>query len=135
MATYASFEDLPVWQHAVELYVEVFKLCERTKLRTDFKMRDQVRDAASSISNNIAEGFEYNSNKSFYNYLRIAKGSAGETRNQLILSYKVGMIEKSDYEILYPKLKYISQEISNFMDYLSANPRGRKFENKIDQKQ
>ncbi len=129
MPTYSSFEDLPVWQHAVDLYVEVYKLCERTNLKNDFKMRDQVRDAASSVSNNIAEGFEYNSNKSFYNFLRIAKGSAGETRNQLILSYKVGVIDKKDYDMMYPRLISLSQEISNFMDYLKKNPRGRKFDN------
>ena len=97
MATYSSFEDLPVWQHAVEVYVEVYKLCERTKLKHDYKMRSQLLDAASSISNNIAEGFEYNSNKSFHNFLRIAKGSSGETRNELLLSMRVGMIEAADY--------------------------------------
>jgi four helix bundle protein len=53
--------------------------------------------AAISISNNIAEGFKYNSNKQLIKYLGIAKGSAGELRSQLYLLQKAGKISLEVY--------------------------------------
>lgn len=37
-------------------------------------MKDQLRRAACSMSDNIAEGFEYNNNPDFIRFLNYAKG-------------------------------------------------------------
>lgn len=59
MPTYNSFTELPLWKDAVEFAADIYKFCEIGALKTDYRMKDQLRAAASSISNNIAEGFEY----------------------------------------------------------------------------
>ncbi len=87
MATINSFEDLDIWKKAQELGKLVYDLCEaNNKVAKDFSFKDQIKRAVLSISNNIAEGFEYNNNKDFVRYLRIAKGSCGEVRNCLLFS-------------------------------------------------
>jgi four helix bundle protein len=58
------FEDLDIWNEAVDIGVEIYKLTSSSKLEKDYSSKDQLRRAAISISNNIAEGFEYNSNGS-----------------------------------------------------------------------
>ena len=58
-----SFEDLEVWKNASDLGVEIYKLSSTGRISKDFGLRDQVQRAALSISNNIAEGYEYDNNK------------------------------------------------------------------------
>jgi len=74
MATVKRFEDLEVWAKAVALAVAAYEVSNKGELKTDFGMRDQLRRAAVSVSNNIAEGFEYNNNKVFTRFLNYSKG-------------------------------------------------------------
>jgi len=113
-----TFEDLEVWQKAIEFVGEIYKITEQGKLKTDFSAKDQIRRAAFSISCNIAEGFEYNSTLEFLRFLKYAKGSAGEVRNQLIVFYRIGYISKNEYDKLTGKIIELSQHITNFMKYL-----------------
>jgi four helix bundle protein len=118
MGTIQRFEDLEIWQKAVDIAVDVYQLADKGSLSNDFKSRGQFIVAAISISNNIAEGFEYNSNRSFINFLRYAKGSAGEVRSQAFVLVRAGRISESEYQSLYIKLESISKEIKGFMKYL-----------------
>ena len=121
MASYKRFEDLPVWVDAKNLFVQVFACCEKGKLKSDFGMKDQMRRAAASVSNNIAEGFEQNNNKVFYNYLRIAKGSCGELRNQILLCSEVGLLSVEESNHLNDCAVELSKQLSSFMKYLKAD--------------
>jgi len=97
MATVHSFEELEIWKKAQELAAMVYELCETNKkIARDFSFKDQIKRAALSISNNIAEGFEYNNNNYFVQFLRIAKGSCGEVRNCLLFSLKVKYTSESE---------------------------------------
>jgi len=78
-----TFEDLLVWQKAMEMVKQIYLVSQDRKLNKDFALRDQLRSAALSIPTNIAEGFERASTKEYLNFLNIAKGSAGELRSLL----------------------------------------------------
>jgi len=65
--------------------VKIYQLVESEKSAKDYRAKDQLIGSAISLSNNIAEGFEYNRNRRFIRYLEISKGSAGEFRSQLFL--------------------------------------------------
>ena len=80
---YQSFEDLPVWQAAIELALRVYNLTEDPAFRESGDLPDQLRRASLSVSNNIAEGFERGTTPERLMFLYIARGSAGETRSQL----------------------------------------------------
>lgn len=112
------FEDIEVWQKAVDFAIEIYKISEIGKLNKDFDAKSQLRRAAFSISNNIAEGFEYNSTSEFLRFLKYAKGSAGEVRNHLIILSRVGYIDRNDFERLLKNVVELSQHIANFMKYL-----------------
>jgi len=91
-----SFEDLVVWQKAQELAVKIYHLAELNKfIKNDFTLKDQLKRSAISISDNIAEGFEYNNNPDFYRFLRIAKGSCGELRNKILFIKRLNNIEEA----------------------------------------
>jgi four helix bundle protein len=107
------FEDLFIWQKAIEFAKEIYLITEKKGLKNDFGLKNQMRDSAVSISSNIAEGFERRSRKEYLNFLNIAKGSAGEIRSQLYVAFEVGYLEKSELEYLREKAKFLSGSITN----------------------
>ena len=80
---YERFEDLPVWQAAMELAREIYRLTRDRFFTQPGDLRDQLRRAALSVSNNIAEGFERGSTAELLAFLYIARGSAAEVRSML----------------------------------------------------
>lgn len=55
---YERFEGLPCWQKARELCRAFFEIISKEKFRKDFSLRDQIGQAAGSVMDNIAEGFD-----------------------------------------------------------------------------
>jgi four helix bundle protein len=102
--------------------VDVFGLSETGPISRDFGTKDQIRRSAFSISNNIAEGFEYDNNKDFIKFLRFAKGSAGELRSQLFVPKETELLDAIFYEQKKDELLGLSRQIKAFIEYL------RKFE-------
>ena len=91
------FEDLEAWQIARELANQIYKITKQESICRDFGFVDQIRRAAISIMNNIAEGFERGSNKDFVRFLFIARGSAGEVRSLLYLGLDQGYLTNSEF--------------------------------------
>jgi four helix bundle protein len=81
-------------------------------------MKDQMRRAACSMSDNIAEGFEYNNNPDFIRFLNYAKGSSGEFRNKLAILNKAGKIDDDFFNDLYSKSIEFSSKTKSLIDYL-----------------
>jgi four helix bundle protein len=105
-----SFEDLVIWQKAQELAVKVYKLADTNKfISNDFTLRNQLKTAAISISDNISEGFEYNNNPDFHRFLRIAKGSCGETRNKILFIKRMGYIDEKTGNDLNEEAKQLGK--------------------------
>ena len=86
--TYKSFEELPVWQKAAELYELTEELLDSESFKTTRGFRDQLDRAALSVSNNIAEGFERGTTNELLAFIYIAGGSAGEVRSLLMLKLR-----------------------------------------------
>ena len=81
-----SFEDLDVWQKAVEFANKVISLAEEIGAnRKHFRLIEQLEAASTSIALNIAEGKGRHSKKEFIQYLYIARGSLFETITLLII--------------------------------------------------
>lgn len=103
------FEDILAWQKAKNLTKQVYSTFELCK---DFGFKDQIQRASVSVMNNIAEGFERKTNNEFKYFLFIAKGSCGELRSMLILSYELKKITKESFEIMYLDAEEISKMLS-----------------------
>lgn len=92
MAAVKDFEELAIFQKARELSKKIYPVTDRESFKSDYRFVQQIRAAAGSIMDNIAEGFERTGNKEFLNFLYIAKGSCGEVRSQLIRANDVGYL-------------------------------------------
>jgi four helix bundle protein len=80
MAKVERFEELKCWQAARELVKLVHLVCDEGKLGKDFDTKSQIRRAALSVMNNIAEGFGRGSEKEFIRFLEIAQSPAMEVK-------------------------------------------------------
>ena len=63
MATITKFEDLEIWHLARALSKEIYSLTFIEPIKSDYRLRDQMRGSAGSIMDNIAEGFERGSKR------------------------------------------------------------------------
>lgn len=130
MATLRRFEDLEIWQEARILSKEIIEFTRNTDLKSDFRLRDQIKSSSGSVMDNIAEGFERDGNLEFRQFLSIAKGSAGETRSQLYRIYDNGYISNKEMIALTSKYETLSKRIANFITYLNKKDfKGNKFKN------
>jgi four helix bundle protein len=119
MSKIEQFEDLEIWQEAIDIALNIYNIVKLDKIKNDYGLRDQLQRATLSISNNIAEGFEYNNNKEFIKYLKYAKGSAGETRSMINFLLKVKHISNAEHKLIYDNLILVSKHIKGFISYLN----------------
>ena len=96
---YKRFEDLPVWNTAIDLAVEIYSLTDTIHFRRRRSLKDQIERAAVSVSNKIAEGFERGTNNELLAFLYISRGSAGEVRSMLCLLERIPAFRSLDKEI------------------------------------
>lgn len=115
-----SFEKFEVYQKGIVLAKLVFKLMGNKSFEREFGFKDQIKRAVISITNNIAEGSEYNNNKQFIRYLKIAKGSCAEVRSMIVLAKELELLSVTEIEKSYDLSVEISQNLSNFIKYLTS---------------
>ncbi len=78
--THFSFEDLEVWQKAIDFADKVISIVDQLDTdRKHFRLIEQLEASATSVAMNIAEGKGRFSKKEFIQYLYIARGSLFET--------------------------------------------------------
>lgn len=123
-----SFEEFEVHKKGVVLTKQVFKILNKSSIEREFGFKDQIKRAVISITNNIAEGSEYNSNKQFIRFLKIAKGSCAEVRNMLILAKELEFCSQEEIQESLQLSVEISQNISKFIKYLETNLENKKLE-------
>jgi len=86
MAKIQSHRDLIVWQKAMRLAAEVYRLTAGFPRTEEYRMTAQITRAAASVPANIAEGHARGTRRDYANFLAIAKGSLAETETFLLLA-------------------------------------------------
>ncbi|WP_333818802.1 four helix bundle protein [Ohtaekwangia sp.] len=103
MSKIERFEDLKCWQAARELVKEVYTMSDEGKLAGDFDTRSQLRKAALSTMNNIAEGFGRYSRKDFIRFLDTVQSSALKVQSMLYVLSDLHYLEAGSIDILRMK--------------------------------
>lgn len=93
---WSSYQELIVWQKAMDVTVEIYRLVKKLPKEELYELSSQMRRAAVSIPSNIAEWHARNSEKEFIHFLSMAQGSKSELETQLLLSVRVHYLSDSD---------------------------------------
>jgi four helix bundle protein len=110
-----GFKDLNVWQKAMEVAKEIYKITENDSFHIDFHLKNQLRRSAISIPSNIAEGDERDTDKESIRFFFIPKGSLAELRTQLQLSFEIGYITKNIFEAIDKECNHLGNRIGKLI--------------------
>lgn len=121
MATFYRFEDIIAWQKARILCQIIKPLTEREGFSRDFKLKDQILSSSGSVMDNIAEGYERQTNKEFIYFLFVSKGSCGEVRSQAYRALDFKYITQQEFEDIYTRALEISKILHGLIERLQ-NP-------------
>jgi four helix bundle protein len=115
------FEDIGAWQEARKLVKMVYKLINKNpKFRRDFRLVNQIQDAADSSMSNISEGFARKGNKEFIQFLFISKSSAAEVQSHLYVAFDREYVSQDEFDMIYNQAEIVSKMDSGFIKYLTS---------------
>ena len=112
------FQDLEIWQRAADTSLTLFALADRLDAQKLYRFAEQLRAAALSVTNNIAEGSGSVSDPDFRNFLNMARRSVFEVANMLILLTRQGHFSDRETAPLLNELEEQSRMILAFMRHL-----------------
>jgi four helix bundle protein len=115
-----SYKDLEVWQMAMTLAEDCYRLTTQFPKDEVYGMSSQIKRAATSIPANIAEGYGRDQTGSFLQFLRIAQGSTRELETHLILSDRIRLADKQSLLPLQDKCERISKMLRALIRALEA---------------
>jgi four helix bundle protein len=116
-----NFEKLKVWQKAMDIAEDVYKVCLLLPDDEKFNLIHQIKKCAVSIPSNIAEGSGRNHNKEFIQFLGIANGSTFELITQLILAKRLKLVSEEIVQPIINQLVEVSNMSFSFQKTLKQN--------------
>ena len=95
--TIKSYEDLEVWQGAIELCIQIYGLVGHLPSSERFELSSQMRRSAVSVPSNIAEGHARRQPRPFLNHVNIALGSLAELETCLVIASRLKFITEEQF--------------------------------------
>lgn len=121
MSAVERFEQLECWQSARDLVKSVYLFCEQGKLARDFETRGQLKRAALSTMNNIAEGFGRRiSEREFIRFLVIAVASSIEVKSITYVLEDLEYLSQDAVNVLRGKSDAVTAKTSALIRYLQS---------------
>jgi four helix bundle protein len=108
-----NYRELRVWNTAVQLTLEVYRITESFPQSERFGLITQLRRAAVAVASNIAEGHARSTRGEYRNFLSIARGSAIEVEVQLFLAEQLGYVQSAVLSKARDHCDAISRMITN----------------------
>jgi four helix bundle protein len=118
--TVQSYRELKVWQAAMELAEQCYRATRMFPSKEKFGLTNQIRRAAVSIPANIAEGQGRSHTKELLNHLSMARGSLMELETHLLLSCRIGLLDREALERFLAMTEEISRMLSGLRQALEA---------------
>ena len=113
------FEEFDIWKEAIKISDSLFDYADKAEERKCYRFSEQLRSAAMSISNNIAEGSGSFSDKEFSSFLNISRRSVFECANIIHIYLRRNIISSDEKKQISPQLVSLSKKITNFRKSLS----------------
>lgn len=117
---YNDFIELPIWNESRKIVKQIYELTENSKLKSDCGFKDQIRRAAVSIMNNIAEGFDSGSNKNFIKFLLYSQASCSEVLSMFYIALDIKYIDDNLFVNLKNEIISLRKQIKGFIKYLRS---------------
>jgi four helix bundle protein len=107
-----NYRDLDVWQLAMDLVVECYKLTKMFPKSELFVLASQLQRAAVSVPANIAEGQARQHVKEFIQHLSIAQGSLAEAETHIQIAERLHYIDSDKVQEILTKSDQVARMIT-----------------------
>ena len=115
-----NFENLDVWQKAIDFADLVYKHTRQFPSDERFGLTNQMRRAAVSISSNIAEGTSRMSQIDFARFIEIATGSVFEVISQAFVGRREGFLNEANFCAIYKAAEEVGRMLSGLRKSLAS---------------
>ncbi len=119
---YKTFKEMPIWQSAMELAVDMSSVTDNLPRKEDYGFTSQIRRSSLGISANIAEAYGRNHTKDKVNFYYIARGSLTETQSHLEYGKRVGYIDARISGKLDQTLHNLYNDLNKIIVSLKGKP-------------
>src|SRR6185503_18949153 len=93
-----SYRDLLVWQKAMRIAAEAYRLSRLLPKAEEYRLTSQLLRAAASVPANIGEGHARGTRKDYAHFISSARGSLAETETILLLLVDVNLLTKEQVD-------------------------------------
>jgi len=114
------YRESIVWQKAMEMAREVYRLAPMLPREETYGMRSQITRAAASVPANISEGWTRESDREKAQFLSIAHGSLAEAETLLTLCEQVGWFPEAETALA----RGLIDEVSRMLTTMRRKRRG-----------
>ncbi len=121
-----NYQDLIVWQRAIDLTVCIYKLTQEFPKHELYGLTSQMRRASVSVASNIAEGRGRITSGEFRQFLGLAQGSTYEVQTQLLVARKLGMADNKALDEAESLSDEVSKMLGSFIQTLGTSPKAAK---------
>ncbi len=118
--SFKTFEDLQCWQACREVRIFIINLVKSYPKEEKYSIVDNMKRAARSTTQNIAEGFGRFHYRENIQFCRISRGSLFELVDDLITSVDEGFISQKDYQLGRDKISNALAPLNGYINYLNG---------------
>jgi four helix bundle protein len=109
------FKDLVVWQKAMDMVTEIYKLTDSFPQKEVYSLTNQIRRAAVSVPSNIAERQAHYSHREFRHFLRHSAGSLAELETQPLLAERLGYSDRGSTDALLQRVHEVGRILNGLI--------------------
>jgi four helix bundle protein len=115
-----DFRDLEVWQRAIDLVVETYRVTRSFPSEERYGLTAQLRRAAVSVPSNIAEGRGRFGLGGFLYHLSVATGSLMELETQFFIAERLGLLQPGEARAVLEKTAEVRRLLAGMVRALRA---------------
>jgi four helix bundle protein len=115
-----DYRDLEVWQKAMELVVETYRVTRTFASDERYGLTAQLRRAAVSVPSNIAEGRGRFGLGGFLYHLSVANGSLMELETQLLIAERLDYMTIDNARIVLRRTAEVRRLLAGMVRALKA---------------
>jgi four helix bundle protein len=108
------YKELKIWQKGMSIAMSVYNITKEFPVQERYGLSSQMRRSAVSIPSNIAEGSQRTTNRDFYSFIAIARGSLAELETQILLSSQLQLLCQKDVYRLLQEIQELAKMLRAF---------------------